>query len=177
MYSNCLRFTSVATASPRRAASIVLKIRSVTPATADTTTIRRSCTAALPIISAHCRNLPASPTEVPPNFITISFLFIYFPLSNPKDLQRRGTEAAEEFLALILAFHLLPRLLRDLCFAFAFDSSVHKFQVLQFAFCNLFPIPCSLFLCSLCSSVLKILLLFFKSNSLLRISVSQCIRG
>src|SRR5579863_5486778 len=71
MDSNCLRLASVAAESPRRAASMVLKIRSVTPPTAETTTIILALPAARLTMSAHCRNRSEFPTEVPPNFITI----------------------------------------------------------------------------------------------------------
>src|SRR5215471_1930213 len=77
MYSNCLRLASVATESPRLAASMVLKIRSVTPPTADTTTMILALAAARLTISAHWRKRSALPTDVPPNFITINrFLLI-----------------------------------------------------------------------------------------------------
>ena len=51
----------------------------MTPATAETTTMMLSLSAASRTISAHCRNRSALPTEVPPNFITINrFLLIFF---------------------------------------------------------------------------------------------------
>src|SRR5580765_6640563 len=51
--------------------------RLVTPLMAETTTATGNCFDALATIVAERRMQEASPTEVPPNFITCSFEFIF----------------------------------------------------------------------------------------------------
>src|SRR5581483_237572 len=85
--SNSEHSLATSAEAPAPAACSTLKMASVTPAIAETTTTTRLDFALLRTISAAWRMRSALPSEVPPNFITTRFLFdgsktLIFPLQH-----------------------------------------------------------------------------------------------